>query len=269
MRKYLSPAFSQRSLTEQEFLISKSVDKFIAKLGKIGAKGTDIVLEFALMSFDIIGDLGFGETFQGIESDHVHPWIHRMTGAMMQGALADTFFRFPLMARFVLYFFSGPIKRIIADTKINEQYSIDLVKKRLQKQATRKDFFTRILENNDDDDAISHTQLAAHASDIVLAGSETSSTCLSTITYHLLRNPSILQELQAEVRNTFASYEEIDAASTASLKYLQVVILEGLRIYPPLPFALPRVVPKGGDTVDGHFLPAGVRTHCRSKISFD
>ena len=31
-----------------------------------------------------------------------------------------------------------------------------------------------------------------------------------------------------------------------------------MRIYPPLPFALPRVVPAGGDTVDGHFLPEGV-----------
>ncbi len=41
---------------------------------------------------------------------------------------------------------------------------------------------------------------------------------------------------------------------------MHAVILEGLRIYPPLPFALPRVVPEGGDTVDGHFLPAGVRS---------
>ena len=29
-------------------------------------------------------------------------------------------------------------------------------------------------------------------------------------------------------------------------------------MYAPLPFALPRVVPDGGDTVDGHLLPAGV-----------
>ena len=29
-------------------------------------------------------------------------------------------------------------------------------------------------------------------------------------------------------------------------------------MYPPLPFALPRVVPEGGDTVDGKFVPAGV-----------
>ena len=68
MRKYLSNAFSQRSLTEQEFLIAKSIDKFIRKLGKVGAQGTDIVLNFTLVSFDVIGDLGFGEPFGGIES---------------------------------------------------------------------------------------------------------------------------------------------------------------------------------------------------------
>ncbi|KAH8635732.1 hypothetical protein IG631_11133 [Alternaria alternata] len=31
-----------------------------------------------------------------------------------------------------------------------------------------------------------------------------------------------------------------------------------MRIYPPLPFPLPRVVPQGGDIVDGHFIPEGV-----------
>ena len=35
-----------------------------------------------------------------------------------------------------------------------------------------------------------------------------------------------------------------------------------MRIFPPLPFALPRVVPAGGDTVDGHFLPEGVSQIC-------
>lgn len=120
---------------------------------------------------------------------------------------------------------------------------------------------------NREPDAFSDVQLAAHASDFVLAGSETSSTCLSTITYYLLKTPHAAKKLQEEVRGTFASYSDINAASTASLEYMHAVILEGLRIYPPLPFALPRVVPKGGDTVDGQFLPAGVRsswTFCES-----
>lgn len=76
MRKYLSHAFSARSLTEQECLISKTVDAFIRRIGEDGAKGIDIVMAFTLMSFDIIGDLGFGESFQGIESsrDYLLGW---------------------------------------------------------------------------------------------------------------------------------------------------------------------------------------------------
>lgn len=97
---------------------------------------------------------------------------------------------------------------------------------------------------------------------MVLAGSETSSTCLSTITYHLFKSPRVLQELRKEIRGSFQSYGDITAASTEPLKYMRAVILEGLRIYPPLPFALPRLVPEGGDTVDSHFLPAGVRLSC-------
>jgi len=31
-----------------------------------------------------------------------------------------------------------------------------------------------------------------------------------------------------------------------------------LRIYPPIPFGMPRIVPKDGDTVDGMFVPGGV-----------
>lgn len=77
------------------------------------------------------------------------------------------------------------------------------------------------------------------------------------MTCYLLKNPEIMSDLKQEVRGAFSSYESIDAATAGSLKYLKAVVQEATRMYPPLPFALPRVVP-GGATVDGHFLPAGV-----------
>ena len=129
MRKQLSHAFSQRSLTEQEILIAKVIDRFIGQLGKVGAKGLNMVEWYTMMTFDIIGDLAFGETFGGIESGQKHPWIARIEGAMMQGALADSFKRFPTLAKVVMTVMPGKIQEIIADTKRNEEYSIDLVKK--------------------------------------------------------------------------------------------------------------------------------------------
>ena len=52
-----------------------------------------------------------------------------MTGAMMKGALADCATRFPAIAKIALTLFKTQINRLIADTKINEEYSIELVKK--------------------------------------------------------------------------------------------------------------------------------------------
>ena len=76
--------------------------------------------------------------------------------------------------------------------------------------------------------------------------------------YYLLHNPEILHKLQHEIRSSFVRYRDINSASTINLEYMHAVALEGMRIYAPLPLGLPRVVPDGGDTVDGYFLPGGV-----------
>ena len=70
MRKYLSHAFSERSLKEQEHLVGEIVDEFISQLGMnaSGEDGANMVLWFNLTTFDIIGSLAFGESFGGLKS---------------------------------------------------------------------------------------------------------------------------------------------------------------------------------------------------------
>lgn len=69
MRKYLSHAFSDRSLNEQEELVSATILKFVDLVGERGERkgGWDIVKAYEMMTFDIIGDLAFGESFSGLE----------------------------------------------------------------------------------------------------------------------------------------------------------------------------------------------------------
>jgi cytochrome P450 len=188
-------------------------------------------------------------------------------GALKQGALADTFKRFPGAATLLKPVFRGKLAKLTADARSNEDAAVKLVDRRIQMQkaadegrrAHRRDFMTRILEQRDPKE-VSDLQLAAHASDFVLAGSETTATAMGAITYYLLRpeNAAVRKALEDEIRGAFARYEDIDSQATIGLTYLRLVILEGLRMYPPLPLGLPRVVPEGGDVVDGHFLPAGV-----------
>lgn len=69
MRKYLSNAFSERSLAEQESLIADIVDRFIVQIGgERGGEGLNLVQWFNMLTFDIIGSLAFGETFGGVET---------------------------------------------------------------------------------------------------------------------------------------------------------------------------------------------------------
>ena len=99
-----------------------------------------------------------------------------------------------------------------------------------------------------------------------IAGGETTSTFLAATTYYLLQNAPVYAKLQAEIRNAFTDYASITAAAAQRLPYLQAVISEGLRMYPPGSQGFPRLSPAPGTTVAGHWIPEGVSCLPHKKI---
>jgi cytochrome P450 len=57
---------------------------------------------------------------------------------------------------------------------------------------------------------MSFDELQSNGNILIIAGSETTATPLSGITYLLLMNPHALEKLQDEVRSTFEKEDEID-----------------------------------------------------------
>ncbi|EUC39618.1 hypothetical protein COCMIDRAFT_10305 [Bipolaris oryzae ATCC 44560] len=258
MRRYLNSAFSDRSLKSQEPLIAECVDRLIEKLEEAGRgpHGTNMVMWFNLVTFDIIGSLAFGKDFGGVEAGKEHFWVAIVTKSLRLGALADCFRRFPVVSVVVQKICSRFIEKLMTENRKHQKYTMNLVQSRLATHSDRADFLTKMIEARKEE-SISDSQIAAHSSDFVIAGSETTATTLSCLSYYLLQNPSVFSQLQNEVRSSFTRYEDITAATTTPLKYLKAALKEAMRIYPPLPFALPRVVPPGGCTVDGYFIPGG------------
>ena len=90
-----------------------------------------------------------------------------------------------------------------------------------------------------------------------IAGSETTATTLSAVTYYLLKNPSAQARFVSEIRTHFSTYDEISSNRVGALPYFHAVINEAMRLYPPVPFGPPRLSP--GAWVDGAWVPKGVR----------
>lgn len=69
MRKDLSHGFSATALFQQEDLIQHFVDKLIHQIGIHGTQvPIDMVKWYNLTTFDIIGELSFGEAFGGLDA---------------------------------------------------------------------------------------------------------------------------------------------------------------------------------------------------------
>lgn len=119
----------------------------------------------------------------------------------------------------------------------------------------------KILRHNDER-GLSLKEIIGNSRVLLVAGSETTAALLSGATYYLLQNPSALHRVQSEVRTVFDKQDEITlhSVSTSSrLPYLEAVLHESLRCYPPVPANLPRRTGPEGALIDGKFIPGNVR----------
>jgi cytochrome P450 len=135
--------------------------------------------------------------------------------------------------------------------------SSDKVRRRMALKADRKDLLSYVLTLNDDK-GLTLPELEATSSIIILAGSESTSTMLTGTTNLLLRNPSKLEKLVAEVRTSFATESEITFDTLEQLPYLRAVFQEAFRLIPPVPTQIPRIVPPEGDIICGQVIPGNV-----------
>ncbi|KAL4810657.1 cytochrome P450 [Aspergillus unguis] len=97
----------------------------------------------------------------------------------------------------------------------------------------------------------------------IFAGSDTTATTIRTAALFLMTNPPVVSKLQHEldtaVKNGGISRPVITHNLTQSLPYLQACVKEALRIWPPVIGLMQKVVPPGGDTLHGEFVPGGTQ----------
>ncbi|KAL5403457.1 hypothetical protein PMIN06_009756 [Paraphaeosphaeria minitans] len=259
-RKALSAAFSAKALRDQEGVVHQYVDLFIAQIGKLGGAatmGVNIPEAFNWLTFDIIGDLTFGESFDAVKNGRTHPWVSVIVESTFWGSILDLREQVPILKLVLPFLVNGDLAK---GYKMHNELTKEKTEKRVKQQdsVAREDFFKSILSKGD----WSQGKLESNAEVLIIAGSETTATTMSGLAYFLSKHPHCMAQLQKEVTSAFNSYDDINGDATARLPYLHAVIEEGLRMYPPVAFGLPRVSP--GAMVSGHYVPTGTLTSTQS-----
>lgn len=109
----------------------------------------------------------------------------------------------------------------------------NIIEERRQHNADQGDLLSMLmLARDDNDEGMTDQQLRDEVLTIVLAGHETTANALAWTLYLLAQHPGILQRLQAEVAAVLAD-RPATLADLAHLPYTEMVIKEGLRLYPP------------------------------------
>lgn len=128
----------------------------------------------------------------------------------------------------------------------------------------RKDFFHYLFGAVDPETGkpgYNLTELFGESEMLIIAGSDTTAISTAASMFYLVRNPAVQERLAKEIRTAFGNVEDIQGGNKlqSDCQYLQAFIKEVLRMSPPVPAEMSREVLSGGITVDGEYLPSGVR----------
>lgn len=203
-------------------------------------------------TFDVIGDLAFGEPFGCLDNSGYHPWVRMIFDAIHLVAVKQALGYYPMLDRLVPYL----TPKFLADRyQSHNQMTREKAIRRKESKVDRADFVSNLIKPESN---ISDEELFGNSSTLIVAGSETTATVLSSVTWFILQNPEAMSNLVSEVRSSFQDVSEINIISINKLKYMLACLNETLRLFPPVPSGLSRVVPGDGDFIDGKWVTGGV-----------
>ncbi|GKT90306.1 cytochrome p450 monooxygenase [Colletotrichum tofieldiae] len=170
---------------------------------------------FMWLAFDVIADLSFGKELGTVEMGEENDWVHMLANSGFQIALGYVVRRrwqgFQNLVRYCLV--NKKSKMMREKYLANARHAAS---QRIRRGANveRFDFFSHLLSEKTPEANIDF--FASQGSTLVAAGTETTSTFMSALTYHLLQQPHCLKRLQEELRYTFQQHSEIDATHVTS-----------------------------------------------------
>jgi cytochrome P450 len=224
-------------------------------------------------TLDAIADIGLSERLGFLDQGHDLVTAETMDGklykanyreslhatARAQSGLVWAYEWFPLLSK-LSSFVSKDYRRM---WKLNEGWN-DIVWHRATQRLARyrageqlDDFFSALMEDkNGNPNGMEWGEIVAEISIMMNAGSDTTAIAMNNAMYLLLKNPTCLAKLRAELDAVIEPSEVVvPYDKVRHLPYLRACLDEALRMFPPSTFGLPRRTPPEGAPILGDFIP--------------
>lgn len=147
-RRALSHGFSDAAMREQEPEIVKYVDLLIKRLHQEcdrGNKKLNLEAWYNWTTFDIVGDLVFGQSFDCLQNASYHPWIDFIFRSIRGGAItiAMTYVGLADLVQVLFKLGSFSISKV-------RKYTDDMLRSRLAMEKSREDLFEGLVKRRKD-----------------------------------------------------------------------------------------------------------------------
>lgn len=286
LRVKLTPTFTSGKMKMMYALMHECGREFVEFVGREVATSENGELEFrellARFTTDIIGTCAFGLQFNSMKdpNSEFRTMGRKVFTPSFMGTLGMILVTMvPFMGKFFKIRFP---KADVSDFFMKAVH--DTVEYREKNNVRRNDFLQLLidlknkgkLEDEDKDSKsangvsasdgidieLTNNLLAAQAFVFFLAGFETSSTAMSFALHELSVNPKVLNKLQKEIDEVLKEYDgELTYEALRKMEYLENVINESLRKYPPVPVLMRVCNKKYTEPDTGAIVEEGVRVH--------
>lgn len=239
IKTLLRPSFTSKKLRQFFDFSSKCAEQYVAALiSNHDEKSKPVELKEFTSKFtnDVMSKFSFGIDVNSLENPEVY------------AVARDTFnFNGPLSLRFFLVKNFRPIMKLLKITlfdKVGSMFYANLIKtvveKRIENKIEYYDSMQTLIQTMNDPEAevkVTLQDIQSQMFTFFIGGFDTTSTYLSFVLYILAREPEVQRKLQSEVDEAMKTLEgKLTFEDVNNMKYLNAVISEVGRLYPPIPF---------------------------------
>ncbi|KAL6867498.1 hypothetical protein ACP4OV_015522 [Aristida adscensionis] len=256
--------FAPRRLDAQQALRRDKVQQLVSRVARLAREGAPVdvgqvvlttilnLLSSAIFSVDLAGhdDHGASGEFKEV--------ITEFTVAAASPNVSDFF---PVVAPLDLQRLRRRLEKVF-----KRMYAIfdEQIERRMQErdagEPPKNDFLDVLLDYRgaEDGSGFDRQTLRTLLTDLISAGSDSSTATVEWAMAELLQNPSPMAKAREEITQVIGSKPDITESDISQLKYLNAIVKETFRLHPPAPFLLPHLAETTTE-IGGYTAPKGTR----------